>query len=63
MIGIMNYGLGNVEAFINVYNLFGLGVIRIDNIDTLKKVNHIIIPGVGAFDHAINLVGIFYQVG
>ena len=56
MIGIINYGLGNVDAFINVYNMLGKKIKRIDNLHDLKRVNHIIIPGVGAFDHAINLL-------
>ena len=56
MIGIVNYGLGNVDAFINIYNLLGKKIKKIDNSDDLKNIDHIIIPGVGAFDNAMNLL-------
>lgn len=56
MIGIINYGLGNVDAFVNIYNLIGKKIKKINDSNDLKKVNHIIIPGVGAFDNAMNLL-------
>jgi glutamine amidotransferase len=53
MIGVIDYGLGNVQAFLNVYkrlNIAAFGVSRPEQLATAAK---IILPGVGAFDHAM----------
>ena len=53
MIGIINYGLGNVQSFINSFKVLGISAISVSNKDELKKVNRLILPGVGSFDGAI----------
>ncbi len=53
MIGILDYGLGNVIAFQNIYNRLGVKSVLVSNTEQLSRVNKIIIPGVGAFDWAI----------
>lgn len=54
MIGVVDYGLGNVDAFINCYNLLGVKSIKLnDYIGLPHKLSGIVIPGVGAFDDAI----------
>ena len=53
MIGILNYGLGNVGAFINIYNRLGIHCTAVSTEDELLRVNKIIIPGVGSFDWAL----------
>jgi glutamine amidotransferase len=53
MIVIINYGLGNVRAFANVYKKLNIPIVIATKIDDLKKATRIILPGVGAFDHAM----------
>ena len=54
MIGILDYGLGNIRAFTNIYKSLNIShkIITINN--DLKDVEKIILPGVGAFDDAMN---------
>lgn len=53
MIGIIDYGLGNVRAFANVYKNLNLPAIIVKHPNELKKVSKVILPGVGAFDYAM----------
>jgi glutamine amidotransferase len=50
MIGIIDYGLGNVQAFLNIYKEFNVAAIRVQSCDDLRKTDRIILPGVGSFD-------------
>lgn len=54
MIGIVDYGLGNVQAIINIYNRLGIPVFKANVADELAMASHIVLPGVGSFDWAIN---------
>ena len=56
MIGIIDYGLGNVSAFENIYRTNLITSKRIKSVDDFKDVTHIILPGVGAFDKAMTLL-------
>lgn len=56
MIGIINYGLGNIKAFANIYNKLGIPFIVASEAVHLQDVSKIILPGVGAFDHAMTLL-------
>lgn len=53
MIGVVNYGLGNVQAFLNVYQHLGIDAISCTSSDQLNSCHSLIIPGVGSFDSAI----------
>ena len=53
MISIVDYGVGNVQAFLNLFNRLGIKAQRAPNIKTLKEASHLILPGVGHFDHAM----------
>ena len=53
MIGIINYGLGNVQSFINSYRLLGIPSISLSCKKDFKRVDRLILPGVGSFDNAI----------
>lgn len=55
MIGIINYGLGNVKAFKNIYDRLNISSTIIEQPSDLKKVNKLILPGVGSFDSAMQL--------
>jgi len=54
MIGIIDYGLGNIHAFLNIYKRLHIEAIRIKTPSDFRGVTKIILPGVGAFDHAID---------
>lgn len=53
MIGIIDYGVGNIKAFVNIYNFFDIPFKIVRNISELENVTKIILPGVGSFDHAM----------
>ena len=53
MIGVLNYGLGNVSAFVNIFKKLGVGCKLITNRSDLSGIDRLILPGVGAFDYAI----------
>lgn len=55
MIRVIDYGLGNVEAFLNVYKLLGIDAASAKLPSDLNDATHIILPGVGSFDLAIKL--------
>lgn len=56
MIAIVNYGVGNVRAFSNIYESLNIPVILASTAEDLNKATRIILPGVGAFDHAMQLL-------
>ena len=56
MITIIDYGLGNILAFVNTYKMLGIPVKVAKNISDLAKATKLILPGVGAFDHAMELL-------
>jgi imidazole glycerol-phosphate synthase subunit HisH len=53
MITLLNYGLGNVEAFVNIYKRMNIPVAVAETADQLVDAKRIILPGVGAFDWAM----------
>lgn len=56
MISIVDYGLGNIRAFSNMYKRMNLDAIPVTSAEELRKATKIILPGVGAFDHAMELL-------
>lgn len=53
MIAIIDYGLGNVLAFVNVYKRLNIPVSVAKSADDLNNATKLILPGVGSFDRAI----------
>jgi imidazole glycerol-phosphate synthase subunit HisH len=53
MITIIDYGLGNIRAFVNLYERLNIKIKIAHLPDDLKEASKIILPGVGAFDHAM----------
>ncbi len=53
MIAIIDYGLGNVLAFANLYHRFGIPARIAKTAADLEGATRLILPGVGAFDHAM----------
>lgn len=56
MIGVVDYGLGNVQAIINIYNNLGIPAVRFNSSSLSDSVTRIILPGVGAFDSAMRML-------
>ena len=54
MIAIIDYGLGNVQAFANIYKNLDIPVSLAKNATELLDATHFILPGVGAFDWAMD---------
>lgn len=50
MIGIVNYGSGNIQAIANIYYRLNIPFKIIEDPNELAKTDKIILPGVGAFD-------------
>ena len=56
MIGIVDYGLGNVNAFGNIYKRLNIPFKFIRSDLELNDASHLILPGVGTFDYAIERI-------
>lgn len=54
MIAIVGYGLGNIQAFVNIYKCLNIPARVVTTADELAQAEKIILPGVGAFDWAMN---------
>ena len=53
MIGIIDYGLGNIEAFSNILKNLNYQFIILKEKIEIEKCSKFILPGVGAFDEAV----------
>ena len=53
MITIVDYGLGNIRAFVNVYKRLNLEARTATKAEELEGSSKLILPGVGTFDHAM----------
>ena len=53
MIGIIDYGVGNIKAFSNIYQNLNIPFKVVKNIDNFENTTKLILPGVGSFDHAM----------
>lgn len=54
MIALVDYGLGNIQAFANIYRRLGIEAWAARTAEDLRRASRIILPGVGAFDWAMN---------
>ncbi len=60
MISIVDYGLGNVQAFYNIYKNLGISCAIANDSSSLLDSKKLILPGVGSFDwamHKLNISG------
>lgn len=53
MIAIVDYGLGNVQAFYNIYKRLNIPATLARTAEGLQAADRIILPGVGSFDWAM----------
>ncbi len=54
MISIIDYGLGNIRAFVNVYERLNIKINIAHHASDIKNATKLILPGVGAFDYAMS---------
>ncbi|QUH31533.1 imidazole glycerol phosphate synthase subunit HisH [Vallitalea guaymasensis] len=55
-IGIIDYGMGNLGSISNALSYIGVDYIISSDVQELEKTDKLILPGVGAFKDAINLI-------
>lgn len=53
MIRIVDYGVGNIQAFMTLFKRLGLDAQRADTPQALEGATRLVLPGVGHFDHAM----------
>jgi glutamine amidotransferase len=53
MIGVVDYGVGNIQAFMTMFKGLGVPAERALVAADLVDASHLILPGVGHFDHAM----------
>lgn len=53
MITIVDYGVGNIQAFLNLFKRVGIEAKRADTPEAMMGASRLILPGVGHFDHAM----------
>lgn len=56
MIAIIDYGLGNINTFADIYKKLNIPFLIAAKANDLKKATRCILPGVGAFDTAMGLL-------
>lgn len=53
MIRIVDYGVGNIQAILNLFKRVGINAQRADSPNALSDATRLVLPGVGHFDHAM----------
>jgi glutamine amidotransferase len=53
VIGIIDYGVGNIKAFANIYKNLNIPFKIVKDISEFENITKLILPGVGSFDHAM----------
>jgi glutamine amidotransferase len=53
LIRVVDYGVGNIQAFLNMFKRLDLPAERARTPQDLMDAKHLILPGVGAFDTAM----------
>jgi len=53
MIAIVDYGVGNIKAFANIYKNLDIPFKVAKKVADLEGISKLILPGVGSFDHAM----------
>lgn len=53
MICIVDYGVGNIQAFLNLFKRIGVEARRASTCEELVGAQRLVLPGVGHFDHAM----------
>lgn len=56
MILVVDYGLGNTQAFLTMFKRLGFESARARDCGDLRGATKVVLPGVGSFDHAMELL-------
>lgn len=56
MIGIIDYGMGNLRSVQKAFEFLGFQAVISDDPEVLRKAEKIVLPGVGAFADAITMI-------
>ncbi len=56
MITVIDYGLGNISAFLNMFKMLNIEAAAARTAAQIEDATKLILPGVGAFDHAMDLL-------
>ena len=62
MIGIIDYGSGNISAFLNIFNLLGKKTTVIRAPEDLLHCSHILMPGVSAWDTTMPAINRYREI-
>jgi glutamine amidotransferase len=54
MISLIDYGVGNINAFLNIFKQLGIEATKIKKFNEISKATKLILPGVGSFDDAMS---------
>lgn len=54
MIGIIDYGMGNLRSVLNAFQYWKVDVKLIDTADAIKNATKLVLPGVGSFREAMH---------
>ena len=56
MIAIIDYGMGNLRSVQKAFEYLGYEAVITDSADVIASASHVILPGVGAFEDAMNRI-------
>lgn len=56
MIAIIDYGMGNLRSVQKAFEFLGYEAVITDSSDVIASASHVILPGVGAFEDAMNRI-------
>lgn len=56
MIGIIDYGMGNLRSVQKAFEFIGYEAEILDNFKDILKADKLVLPGVGAFEDAVNTI-------
>ncbi len=54
MIGVVDYGIGNVASVVNMFRKNGVDCLLVNTPKEIQETDKLILPGVGAFDSAMS---------
>lgn len=52
-VGILNYGVGNIGSLVNMFRKLDVETQLVSTADEMPGLSQLVLPGVGAFDHAM----------
>ena len=56
MISVLDYGMGNIGSILNMFKWIGVESEVCDDLSSLENAQKLVLPGVGAFDHAMSRI-------